>query len=348
MVVVVDEEEQYDHIDTVRALHKTVYSQPFHIPSLANALIGIPATTKQDDATFSTLSSPPQTLSDLPSSDWSEVDIPQGRLQLRDPAKLRPSQLTDSIYRQYVLDYMTQETVRVLEASSSALGVFPEYAEYLGNLEHGTKRSTRSQRRSAPNRIVVSDAEELHPFTLTDILDVPHLHQLATLVVDAVARKEEKRRRRRIIEGVPRAGDLEIDTERKRTGRDWRLTAQERSSRMVRLTSYIIRRLAADGAIVHLQDGYLPLPPILVVPLLAPHFEREAFLRKGVYMRKTDSRYGNGATAAELVVRLRGWGADGRWERMNEWVVQDAIGWAEGKGLVKKQGTGWWLMEADA
>ena len=350
--VVVDEEEGYDHIDLVRALHRDVYSQPFQIP-LPLASSSFHANTSGNyNATFSTLSSPPQTLSDLPSSECSETDMQVGHLNLRDPAKLRPSQLTDSTYRQYVLDYMTQQTIRALGSDHQALGVFPEFAEYLAELQSGSTRSTRSQRYARKDNVIddssdqsMSCDEELHPFTLPDILDVPHLHQLALLVVDAVARKEEKRRRRRIVEGVPRPGDVEVDVERKKTGRDWRLTSQERSSRMSRLTAYIIRGLASDGAIVHLHDGYLPLPPDVVFPLLAPHFEREAFLRKGVYMRKSDPRYGNGVTAAELVVRLRGWGADGRWERINEWVIQDAIAWGEGRGLVRKQGVGWWLVD---
>ena len=348
MVAVIDEEDQFEHIDTVRKLHRTVYSRPFVIPPTVTvpALSAGNTTSASHDATFSTLSSPLQSLPELPSSEWSEVDIPQSHLQLRDPAKLRSSQLTDSTYRQYVLDYMTQETVRILEASPAALRVLPEYAEYLDSLQIGMRQSTRSQR--SKRETTVLHAEELVPFTITDILDIPHLHQLATLVVDAVARKEEKRRRRRVLEGSPRPGDLEIDIERKRAGRDWRLTPQERQSRMCRLTSYIIRGLATDGAIVHVQDGYLPLPPILVFPLLAPHFEREAFLRLGVYMRKTDPRYGHGATAGEIVSRMRSWGEDGRWERISEWVIQDAIGWGDEKGLVKKQGLGWWLAVTDA
>ena len=346
------EDDQYAHTALVQSLHESLYSKPFVLPPLSSTVAPTTAKSFSIDAIFSTLSSPPQTLSDLPSSEMSEYGIESDELKLRDPAKLRSTQLTEATYRQYLLDYMTQEVVRILADNFRAIEAFPEYDEYGGPTADkqapASRRTTPGPTRfpqrdhalhdktnSYASTTLTGDVEEQHMwcgapssssrdllgFSIADLLDVPTLNTLAYRIVEYTARQEEKRRLRRIKANEARPADLALDRKRKAEGRDWRLTDPERQARMERLTAYTIRGLHADGSVVHLQDGYLPLPPEMVLRLLVPHFEREMWLRKAAFMRKDDPRRGNGALVEDLVKRLREWGTDGRWERVGEWVV---------------------------
>ena len=114
---------------------------------------------------------------------------------------------------------------------------------------------------------------------------------------------------------------------------------------MLRLTTWVIRNLHEDGAIVHLDSGYLPLTPELLFPVLLPIMEREEFLREGTFMRKDDPRRTNGVMVDEILARLGTWGKEGRWERVRGWVVEDAMRWAEIQGWVKKRGNGWDMVK---
>ena len=365
------EDDHYAHTATVQHLHESQYSKPFVLPALPSSTVNLPSKSFPIDATFSTLSSPPQTLSDLPSSEISEYSIDADELKLRDPAKLRSTQLTEATYRQYILDFMTQEVVRILGDNPRAIEAFPEYGGYksqtvekegssfrAGRSPHRTYAlhdktnsvtcTSLSARRDVPFKSYDtpgSPVQDLFAFSISDLLDVPTLKILAHRIVEHTARSEEKRRLRRIKANEARPADLALDRKRKAEGRDWRLTDSERQSRMERLTAYTIRGLHADGSVVHLQDGYLPLPPEMVLPLLVPHFEREMWVRKAAFLRKDDPRRGNGALVEDLLKRLREWGTDGRWERVGEWVVFDAVRWGQERGLVRKEGRGWWVAD---
>ncbi|GFZ46492.1 hypothetical protein JCM24511_04739 [Saitozyma sp. JCM 24511] len=96
----------------------------------------------------------------------------------------------------------------------------------------------------------------LEPWTIGSILDVPQLAELARLVVDNVARKEERRRRRRIAEGTARKRDLEVEEERVGRGRgrdEWKLTESERRRKMEALTAWVIRGMAEEGGLVQVR-----------------------------------------------------------------------------------------------
>jgi hypothetical protein len=111
---------------------------------------------------------------------------------------------------------------------------------------------------------------------------------------------------------------------------------------MNRLVVWCLRELHQEGCIVHLDDGYISLPPDLLFPLLVPHLEREIFVRQQVFLPKGDPRRGNGILPTELLSRLKCWGDEGRWERIQEWMIRETAEWAERKGLVRKKGEGYW------
>jgi hypothetical protein len=354
---VVDEEEQFVHNAQVVHLHSNTYSRPFTMPP-APALA--PESARPVSEGASCVSSPGTTFSELASSEIGEIsEVHSEELKLRDPSKLRSSQLTDATYRQYVLDYMTQETVTALTSAmrSDVSGSHAQrsYVPPVKNRQYSwnglrqvlslfpesfTAAGGETSKSAARNSSLLLD-----PFSVPDLLDTPHLSHLARLVVDHVTRQEEKRRRRRLRDGQARPADLKVEADRKLSGRDWRLTESERQSRMLRLTTWVIRNLHEDGAIVHLDSGYLPLTPELLFPVLLPIMEREEFLREGTFMRKDDPRRTNGVMVDEILARLGTWGKEGRWERVRGWVVEDAMRWAEIQGWVKKRGNGWDMVK---
>ena len=340
----VDEEEQYIHNAKVLHLHSTLYSKQFILPSLQS---NNTTSSKAEQETIQSLtSSPGTTFSELASSEIGDIsDIRRDSARLRDPSKLKTSQLTDATFRQYVLDYMTQETLCAIESITSQESVSSSDSAELSRQLYSLFPEFKSSAKTAHNRPYIADSP-LEPFSITDILETQHLSHLGQLVVDQVTRQEEKRRRRRIRDGVPRPSDLRIETERKLSGRDWRLNDQERQNKILRLTTWVIRNLHEDGAIVHTQNGYLPLPASLLFPILIPFIEREGYLRKGTFMRKDDPRKSNGVMVDEILVRLNKWGEEGRWERVKGWVIQDAMDYAERNGLVKRRGMGWDLVES--
>ena len=103
------------HNAQVVHLHSNTYSRPFTMPP-APALA--PESARPVSEGASCVSSPGTTFSELASSEIGEIsEVHSEELKLRDPSKLRSSQLTDATYRQYVLDYMTQETVTALTSA---------------------------------------------------------------------------------------------------------------------------------------------------------------------------------------------------------------------------------------
>ena len=219
-------------------------------------------------------------------------------------------------------------------------------------------------------------------FTIASILFVPHLTELAGLVVDEQSRKEEKRRRRRIRDGLATPKDLSQGV----SGGGWRLTIEERRARMERLVKWVIRGLSEEGVLVqvkvksglntHLdgsdsrlsdlttspdyrtpnksthgrytarrthtvEEGYIPLPEQLLLPLLIPHLNAEMVFRRKIYIKKTDARYGSGVLLGEVLSRMRRFGEEGRWERLGEFCTEDALVWGEGRGVLMKVGKGW-------
>ncbi len=275
---------------------------------------------------------------------------------------------------------MTQEAIKTLRSTAdtgpshthAALErVFPEYSTVRkgkhkaeGPLQSSardntpdldTPRTFRSRKPIATPSITCN--EYLQPFDVPSLLLVPNLKELATLVVDSEARKEERRRRRRVRDGQARLHDLELERDRRVRGidpKEWRLSGIERQGKRERLVEWVIRNVAEEGCLVQVklnvknrEYGYLPLPPQLLLPLLIPHLEAEKLARQMMFMRKSDPRRGSGMTVAELVARLRAWGEEGRWERVGEWKVEEALKWGEERGMVERVVSGWWTVDSE-
>ncbi|ORX39576.1 hypothetical protein BD324DRAFT_614216 [Kockovaella imperatae] len=383
---VVDPDEQYDHAQMCAELWATTYTRHFEIPAvplptMPSSPVKIPDRSDSLDAS-----------SEIGDLAEDEVDF-----KLRDPSKLRPSQLTESTFRQYLLDYVNQELLSSLyecaDLQASVSATFPEYRDLrTTRLDKGKGRSDRAFQSSTRDNLSATPAEILEgsvkrepmslsrakhtssiaSFTLEALLKVPHLGELARLVVDSETRREEKRRRIRLRDGQARPRDLEVERERLRRGRgakDWKLTEEERQSKMLRLASWVIRSAAEDGQVVQvsLQDpsasdmsdddvpvkrkrvhsyGYLPTPPELILPLVIGIVQNEQMARKKLFLKKTDPRRGHGMFLEEIVGTLQRCGTDGRWERVREWVIKDAIALGVTKGKLRQEGRGWWVVSA--
>lgn len=197
-------------------------------------------------------------------------------------------------------------------------------------------------------------------------------------MVEEQSRKEEKRRRRRIRDGMATPKDhsqsLSMSTvgETQGSKSGWRLTKDEKRARMERLVKWVIRGLSEEGVLVQIKikrssmvninthnahtstrsnsqeyftrrthvEAYLPLPESLLLPLLIPHISAEMNHRGKFYIARSDPRYGNGILIEEVLKRLRACGEDGRWERVGEFCVEDALHFGEGRGL-RRVGRGW-------
>lgn len=191
------------------------------------------------------------------------------------------------------------------------------------------------------------------------------------MVVDAESKKEERRRRRRIRDGVAKARDLAVDqaaSQRKDGKVEWRLRGDDKRRAMERLVNWGLRVISEEGSLVHVQPdttdyvdhqrtptasyrsisptAYTPLPPPLMLPLLLRHLRAEKEKRSRVFYRKDDSKSLNGMTLEELLVAMRQWGEEGRWERLGEWRVEEGIQWGLIKGLIMSKGVGFWAIES--
>jgi hypothetical protein len=281
---------------------------------------------------------------------------------------------------------MSQETTRVVEELSEGelemalKEVFPEYRPLLPS-----RALTQSQVRTPLRSHSLNSNDNLDPdttprpmktftpripsltgFTISSILSVPHLEELADLVVEEQSRKEEKRRRRRIRDGVATQKDLQsqssVESQGSKSGNGWRLSRDEKRARKERLVKWVIRGLSEEGVLVQIKlkvdrinlspssqsrskrymEAYLPLPEPLLLPLLIPHLSAEIQHRSKIYIPRSDPRYGHGILLEEVLKRLRGCGEDGRWERVGEYCVEDALQYGEGVGKgLKRIGRGW-------
>jgi len=285
---------------------------------------------------------------------------------------------------------MSQETTRVIEELSEVeleialKEVFPEYrsllppralpqvrtplrSHSLNNINDDPDSTPRQRKIYTPRPIPA-----IPGFTISSILSVSHLEELADLVVEEQSRKEEKRRRRRIRDGTATQKDLQSQSQFRsqsstmtseslsgvKTQSGWRLSNDEKRARKERLVKWVIRGLSEEGVLVQIRmkvdekistsqtrikrciEAYLPLPEPLVLPLLIPHLSAEIHHRSQIYIPRTDPRYGHGILLEEVFKRLRGCGEDGRWERVGEYCVEDALQFGEGKGL-RRVGRGW-------
>jgi hypothetical protein len=227
--------------------------------------------------------------------------------------------------------------------------------------------------RARPGSQMIKSASRIDGFTIPSLLSVSHLDELADLVVEEQSRKEEKRRRRRLRDGTATQKDLDSQSQsQSQSGKkDWRLTPSEKRARMERLVKWVIRGLSEEGLLVQVQSqrsnttfdtdqntppdpesmytrertkieyAYIPLPESLLLPMLMPHITAEMGIRAKIFLRRTDSRHGSGILLEEVLGRLRRCGEDGRWERVGDWAVEDALVWGEARGEVTKLGKGW-------
>jgi hypothetical protein len=284
---------------------------------------------------------------------------------------------------------MSQETTRVVEELSEGelelalKEVFPEYRHLLPSR---ALPQSQAQVRTPLRSHSLNSTDNLDPdstprprkaytprpipvipgFTISSILSVPHLEELADLVVEEQSRKEEKRRRRRIRDGVATQKDLQSQSSVEsqgstKSGNGWRLSRDEKRARKERLVKWVIRGLSEEGVLVQIKmkvdrinsspspsqsrskrsmEAYLPLPEPLLLPLLLPHLSAEIQHRSKIYIPRSDPRYGHGILLEEVLKRLRACGEDGRWERVGEYCVEDALYYGQGKGL-KRIGRGW-------
>ncbi|WVW83510.1 hypothetical protein I302_105531 [Kwoniella bestiolae CBS 10118] len=418
-IAIVDPDAQYTHTFQVIHLHQTLYSRPFVLPDLSIPNKSPPISPRRNTS----VSHHDPNMSDslgmtLTSEAPSELSVIDAEPELRDPTKLRSSQLTDRTFRQYMLDHMSQETIKAIYQASE-LGqevlhrelecYFPEYRDirsstsqnghqrYLAknntgsgvftdstkmntpptsmSVDHSTptQKTYISRRRPNKTNYASSALGLLKPFTPSSILSNERLYTLARLVVDSEVRKEERRRRRRIRDGTATKKDLSVEADRKckagsTNGKDsigCTIDEKERTKKVERLVGWAIRNVSEEGNLVQVtlpstptsssqrytkrenQDiyGYLPLPSQMLLPLLIPHLLAEREFRKNSIRRKNDFKSLNGMTVDEVTCVMRQWGLEGRWERVGDWNIEDALEYGYGRGLLRKEGVGYWVVD---
>jgi hypothetical protein len=59
------------------------------------------------------------------------------------------------------------------------------------------------------------------------------------------------------------------------------------------------------------------------------------------FMNRHDPRRGHGMLISDLTRRLAEYGQEGRWERVGEWHVEDALLWGCERGAVLRKGDGY-------
>ncbi|WWD10525.1 hypothetical protein V865_008661 [Kwoniella europaea PYCC6329] len=415
-ISIVDPDTQYTHTSQVDHLHQTSYSRPFTLPDLSSSNKTPPVSPNRDTSVSRVdLNISDELSTTLTSEAPSELSMIDAEPELRDPTKLRSSQLTDRTFRQYMLDHMTQETIksicrareigpevlrgeleyyfteyrdvqgdpsisgrsRTLGKSSSGSGVFtdstkvntPPSSTSIDHATTPTQKTFISRKKPVKSISTPYSPGLLRPFTPSSILVDERLSTLATLVVDNEIRREERRRRRRIKDGTATRKDLLVDRERNTSTNGVMIDEKERNKKIERLVSWAIRNVSEEGNLVQVtlpspplpsstrhnnndgsvtQDrwGYLPLPSQLLLPLLIPHLLSERDLRKNSIRRKTDFKSVNGMTVDELTSVMRKWGQEGRWERVGDWNIEDALEYGVGRGILRREGIGYWVVES--
>lgn len=192
----------------------------------------------------------------------------------------------------------------------------------------------------------------LHPFTVPSLLAVALLRDLAERVVDNRARVEEKERRKRVKLGKTTTLDHQLVARRKARGLKegtYQLSSSERESKMRTLTEWAIRDAHIEGGVVQVSTavtpaGYLPLPAALLAPLLVPVVSAARERAHGTFRSRLERSQAKEAASTgrssnlplnslTIAARLKAW--DGRWERVGQWAVEEALEWGEAQGILE-------------
>lgn len=150
---------------------------------------------------------------------------------------------------------------------------------------------------------------------------------------------------------------------------EWRLKGEKKRRAIERLFSWGLRISSEEGSLVHVHSeslecfdphrtptatgklrdmtAYIPLPQPLLLPILLRHLEAEQDARARIFFSKSDTRRLNGMTIDELLGRMRGWGEEGRWERLGDHSVEAGVQWGLLKGRIRREGMGYWAVNRD-
>ncbi|KAL7422094.1 hypothetical protein Q5752_002737 [Cryptotrichosporon argae] len=350
MIAVVDQDEQSlmsNTLATVNMTCKSSVSIPSHTNSSYADSLGV------EPSSVSTI------MDDAP--------------ELRDPDRLRSSQLTLRTFELYLCEHMQRSLLRQLRADPrtpiepstkpipALQSLFPEYGALtrpLTTLKRPSKfadstrdnaltptparyRTKKQREADAATAPTAPASRMIRPFTPRTILADPTMARLAARIVEQEARAKEKARRARMADGTASAVDREVERARVATGSrkgEWRPTPGSSARKAGRLVDHAIRNVAArTTALVAVPDdggsGYIPIFPDVLVPLLVALLAADRESKRGVFVRKGER---GGMTAEAVCQRLRGWGEDGRWERVALDVVIESLEHAEAQGLLRR------------
>jgi hypothetical protein len=201
----------------------------------------------------------------------------------------------------------------------------------------------------------------LSAFTVPNLLAIATLGDLAAQVVDMRARNEEKERRWRKKHGTTTERDLKVVADRRSRGLEetsYKLSPADRQKKITALAEWAIRSAHAEGGLIEIKmevagqpentwrrrkdtvTGYLPLPPDLLAPLIAPVVSVMKARQRGTFRSRLERAAHNlttrraGVDAASIKARLQGWGEEGRWERVGLRAIEAALEWGEAQGLL--------------
>lgn len=179
-------------------------------------------------------------------------------------------------------------------------------------------------------------------------MKVDELAVLGPLVVVCRAKKEEQAMRARAAAGTMTDRDRRKVQERLAKGRSkghWKLDKEEIDRKFRNLTNWALRVILEEGGLICItvpnmknfgqSESYLPVPPELLAPLMAPIVQREKARLNNVFRCKSDRQKGvsKDSDLIKNVSRsLRAWG-DGRYERVGDWAVAEAYDWGKCRGL---------------
>lgn len=172
---------------------------------------------------------------------------------------------------------------------------------------------------------------------------------LGPLVVKRRAKKDEAAMRAREANGTSTDRDRRKIQERLAKGRSkghWKLDKDEMEVKFRNLTTWALRVITEEGGLICISapsgskaaaysESYLPVPPELLAPLMAPMVRKEQARLSNVFRSKAERQ--KGVSLESDVVRnvtrsLRKWG-DGRYERVGDWAVAEAYEWGKSRGL---------------
>lgn len=197
--------------------------------------------------------------------------------------------------------------------------------------------------------ILVSEARPIEVHTVQGILSDERLRGLAERIVNRQSKVGERELRRRAKAGAATERDKKVIASRLARGRskgDYVLSPKQLERGMTRLVEWGFRQAASEGWLVHAHVpatgdraiGYVPLPPQLLGPLLVPVVEMERRRRAADVSRFSELGKEESLDVSCIASRLRQWGEEGRWERVSDRVVEEALTWARERGLVTLSG----------